>query len=90
MRITAKPKFCLLYFDFEIGESFFEVEIKQNIGDSKEIGIKVWNNLGDPITDQNLISIIREYSIRKYSIGYDDTSQEISNHNSEVRLDPPI
>lgn len=93
MRITAKPKLCLLYFDFIIGESKFDVEIKQSIGENS-VEVSVVNEMGDPVTDEKLIKIIRDYSIEKYSISYDSEdhpeSSAINVVSPGVRLDPPI
>jgi hypothetical protein len=91
MKIIANPRLCLLYFDFTIGESQYDVEIKQYLDSTKEVEIKVKNHLGDIIEDLNLIGIIKEYSMQKYSIGYDDSKINSGySPNTDTRLDPPI
>jgi len=91
MKIIANPRLCLLYFDFIIGDSLFDVEVRQYLDSSKEVKIQVKNHLGDIVEDPNLIGIIKDYSIQKYSIGYEDPSVNFGNPpNPDIRLDPPI
>lgn len=95
MRIIARPKLCILYFDFQIGESVFDVEVRQDIREKTKVDVKVLDTFGNLITDERLLKIITDYSIQKYSIAYDgeDRSDFNNNQNSkppEYRLDPPI
>ncbi len=91
MKITANPRLCLLYFDFIIGEFQYDVEIKQYLDSPKEVEIRVKNNLGDIVEDPNLIGIIKNYSMQKYSIGYEDSKINSGYSSSpDTRLDPPI
>ena len=95
MRIIAKPKLCILYFDFQIGDSVFDVEVRQNIGHETNIEVKVLDSSGNPVSDERLIKVITDYSIQKYSISYEEENESnLNNYQSEavrdVRPDPPI
>ncbi len=95
MRIIAKPKLCILYFDFQIGDSVFDVEVRQNIGHETNIEVKVLDSSGNPVSDERLINVITDYSIQKYSISYEEGNESnLNNYQSEavrdVRPDPPI
>jgi hypothetical protein len=95
MRIIAKPKLCILYFDFQIGDSVFDVEVRQNIGHETNIEVKVLDSSGNPVSDERLINVITDYSIQKYSISYEEENESnLNNYQSEavrdVRPDPPI
>lgn len=90
MKISANPRLCLLYFDFNIGGSQFDVEVKQHLDSSKEIEIEVRNHAGNIVEDPHLIKIIKEYSIQKYSIGYDYNPNSGHLTDPDIRLDPPI
>lgn len=95
MRIIAKPKLCILYFDFQIGDSLFDVEVRQNISETQNIEVKVLDSSGNPVSDERLLNIITDYSIQKYSISYEESdNQDFNKYSSQpspdVRLDPAI
>jgi|688.fasta_scaffold540856_2 hypothetical protein len=90
MKIIANPKLLLIHFDFQVGNSHFDVELKQYLDSSSESDIVVHNKSGEPIKDQDLIKIIKDYCTQKYSILYDEDPGYVHTANSDVRLDPPI
>lgn len=95
MRIIAKPKLCILYFDFQIGDSSFDVKVRQDVGGNSNVEVEVLDSDGNSVSDEKLLSVITNYLIQKYSISYEEPkdpgfSPYSTQSASDVRLDPAI